>query len=193
MNERAFIPRSLQKCFPGLLLLFASFHSFAHDSFEITLTARLYTNRIELRAVMLRKTIQHVAESQGVHLLDFSIPSEREEAMPILRSQAAGLFALACGTNMIRASKIEVALAEEDHVGFNLIYPITNVLECAAMKLDAKLLAHLPTDDPYAVSVIVLDLENNQVRGEKILNTKSPSMELTLPRPITQPKQEPIP
>jgi hypothetical protein len=161
----------------------------AHDSFEITATVYLHTNHVELRAIMLRKTIQHVAENQGVHLLDFSIPSERDEAMPSLRAQAPGLFALMCGTNSHRAAQTNVTILEEDHVAFSLIYPATN----AAVKLGANLLSHLPADDPYAISITVLDMENNKVVAQTTLNVKNPRMDLTLPAQRITPKPTPIP
>jgi hypothetical protein len=173
--------------FPFLLALISA-SAFAHDPFEITLTAYLHTNRVELRAVMLRKTIQQVARSQGVHLLDFSIPSEREETMPVLRAQATGLFELKCGTNFLRATKSEAIISEEDHVGFNLVYPTgTNT----TLRLDAKLLSHLPTVDPYAVSVTVLDMVNNKVTGQKILDPQNTVMGLQLPAPVSPLKTKP--
>lgn len=158
--------------------------AFAHDPLEISATVYLQTNRIELRAVMMRKTILLAADHQGVALLDFSIPAEREEALPMLGSLAPGLFTLTCGSNSLTATEAKVILGAEDHVGFNLTYPATNV----TVKLAATLLAHLPRQDPYGVNVVVLDLAHNQVLEQKLLVAENSAMEIT-PRPVAATNQ----
>ena len=161
-------------------------HAHAHDPLEISATVYLHTNRLELRAVMMRPAILRVADHQAVPLLDFSIPSERDEAMPMLRSLAGGLFSLTCGTNSLRATETNVILGAEDHVGFNLVFPTTN----ATVKLVARLLAHLPSEDPYGVNIIVLDMVSNKVVEQKLLNAPNPVMEL-IPPTITATNQPP--
>ena len=167
------------RAFAFLIFNFAFLIStaFAHDPLEISATVYLHTNRLELRAVMMRKTILFAADHQGVPLLDFSIPAEREEALPMLRSLAPGLFTLTCGTNVLIPTDTKVILGAEDHVGFNLVFPTTN----KPVKFDAKLLAHLPAQDPYGVNVTVLDLVNNRVLEQKLLNAPNPTIEIALP------------
>lgn len=186
--------------------------AFAHDPLEITATVYLHTNRIELRAVMMRKAILLAADHQGVPLLDFSIAAERDEALPMLRSLAPGLFALTCGTNVLTATETNVILGAEDHVGFNLTFPkglmdewrdglmgdtgaqasdlsnhpiIQSFNHPPSLRLDARLLAHLPAQDPYGVSLTVLDLVNNQVLEQKLLNASDPVTEIALPPAAT--------
>ena len=191
--------RSRLRCF--LILPFAFLiarPAFAHDPLEISATVYLHTNRIELRAVMMRQAILRIADHQAVPLLDFSIPAEREEAMPMLRSLAGGLFTLTCGTNILRTTESNVIIGAEDHVGFNLTYPLppglaegaTNRFPLSAFRfplftLDARLLAHLPTEDPYGVNVVVLDLVNNKVLDQKLLNVQNPAMEISPPQTTT--------
>lgn len=171
----------------------------AHDPLEISATVYLHTNRLELRAIMVRQTILRIADHQAVPLLDFSIPAEREEAMPMLRSLAGSLFTLTCGTNVLRATEANVILGAEDHVGFNLTFPLpasaedgpTNRFPLSTFRfpifsLNARLLAHLPSEDPYGVNVIVLDVVNNKVREQKLLNAQTATMEIAL---TNQPNQ----
>ncbi len=182
--------------------------AFAHDPLEITATVYLHTNRIELRAVMTRATILLAADHQGVPLLDFSIPAERDEALPMLRALAPGLFTLARGTNLLTATETNVILGAEDHVGFNLTFPLgqpesgkresekaetgtQSVSAFPLFTLHARLLAHLPAQDPYGVSVTVLDLVNNKVLDQKLLNAQNPSTEIAPPQTVTT-NQPPI-
>lgn len=161
----------------------------AHDPLEISATVYLHTNRLELHTVMLRQTILRIADRQAVPLLDFSIPAERDEAMPVLRSLAPGLFTLTAGTNSLRATETNVILGAEDHVGFNLTYPlpadgVTNRFPLSAFRfptftLNARLLNYLPKTDPYGVSVVVLDLVNSRVLEQKVLNAAGPALEIT--------------
>jgi len=167
-------------CILPLLLAFASSSALAHDPLEITATAYLRTNHLELRVVMIRKIIQRAAVSQGVHLLDFSIPSERAEAMPVLRALAGGLFALTCGTNVLHATNSSAKIAAEDHVEFTSLYP-TAAATNGPLRLDAKVLGFLPADDSYAVNLIVLDMVNNKVLEQKLLNAKNGAIEFALP------------
>ena len=125
-----------------------------------------------------------IAEKQGVHLLDFSRPEERDEALPVLLAQGAGLFDLNCGTNVLRAAPAEVILGNEDHVGFKLAYALPeNQTTNAMLRFDAKLLGHLPTDEGYGVSLVVLDMTNNKVIGQKMLNASGPVFEIAMPPP----------
>ena len=176
--------------------------AFGHDPLEISATVYLHTNRLELRAVMMRKAVLLAADHQGVPLLDFSIPAERDEAMPMLRSLAPGLFTLTCGTNVLTASDVKVILGAEDHVGFDFTFPVEIKNENLRMKnsetattnsfplsafhfplcsLNARLLAQLPKQDPYGVNVTVLDLVNNEVWEQKLLNAQNPVMEIARP------------
>lgn len=204
-----------------LLLALAPSEVFAHDPLEISATVYLHTNRLELRAVMMRKAILLAADHQGVPLLDFSIPAERDEAMPMLRSLAPGLFTLSCGTNVLTATEVKVILGAEDHVGFNLTFPREGMDEFRggwmngrndapsspvqssshptiqpsnhlppagrrpSLRLDARVLAQLPKQDPYGVSVTVLDLVNNQVLDQKLLNAENPVTEIARPQTTT--------
>ncbi|MFO1488549.1 MAG: hypothetical protein U1F65_08725 [Verrucomicrobiota bacterium] len=157
-----------------LALVLPGGRAFAHDPLEISATLLLQTNRLELRAVMLRPTILRLADHRAVPLLDFAIPSEREEALPMLRSLAGELFQLRAGTNTLRPLPPEVLIGAEDHVSFHLTYPAAE----PPLKLDARLFKDLPAQDAYGVNLIVLDMVNHQVLDQKLLNAKSPSSEI---------------
>jgi hypothetical protein len=180
---------------PGIFLLLAGLWPaavWAHDPLEISATVSLRTNRVEMTVVMMRKTIMRVAEHQSVHLLDFSRPEERDEAMPVLRTQGAGLFDLNCGTNRL-ATPAEVIIGNEDHVGFKLNYALPATWTTNdTLRFDAKLLGHLPADEGYGVSVVVLDLVDNKVVEQKLLNASDPVFQFALPPPATPTNATPV-
>jgi hypothetical protein len=157
----------------------------AHDVCEIGAAVYLHTNRVELNVVLVRPTIMRAADAQGVHLLDFSRPDERENALPVLRSQGGKLFILRLGTNQLAALPVTVNLGQDDHVNFRLTYPTpiprgTNDL----LTLEAKVLSHLPTDERYAVSLTMLDMVNPRVVSQKLLRSGAATCEVTLPPPV---------
>ena len=157
----------------------------AHDVSEIGTAVYLHTNRVELNVVLVRPTIMRAADAQGVHLLDFSRPDERENAMPVLRSQGEALFTLQLGTNRLAPLPVTVNLGQDDHVNFRLTYltPIprgTNDL----LTLEAKVLSHLPTDERYAVSLTILDMVNPRVVSQKLLRSGASTCEVNLPTPF---------
>ena len=121
----------------------------------------------------------------------------------MLRALAPGLFTLTCGTNALAASDVKVIIGAEDHVGFDFTFPVEMKNEELRMKnseaattnrfplsafhfplcsLNARLLAQLPKQDPYGVSVTVLDMINNQVLDQKILYAQNPVTEIAPPR-----------
>ncbi len=191
--------------------------AFAHDPLEISATVYLHTNRLELRAVMTRKTILLAADRQAVPLLDFSIPAEREEALPMLRSLAPGLFTLTCGTNVLTATGVRIIIGAEDHVGFDFTFTngwvdqwiagsardttnrasepsrhptVQSSSHPPTLRLDARILAQLPKQDPYGVSVTVLNLVNNEVITQQLLSAQSPTIAI-MPRQIIATNQPP--
>ena len=160
-------------------IIFTAARVFAHDRLETSATVYLRGTNVELRVVMLRKTVMLAAERQGIHLVNFSIPSELEDAMPVLRAQAAGLVTLNVGTNVLRAAQTNVLIgAEEEHVGFNLVYLLP---ANSAFRLDAKILGQLPPDEPFAVNLTALDMVNNKVVTQQLIYAASPTLELSLP------------
>ncbi len=169
----------------GMILLLAGLWpgaARAHDPLEIGATVYVQTNRVEMTVVLMRKTIMRITERQGVHLLDFSRPEERDEALPVLRAQGAGLFDLNCGTNMLHTAPAEAIIGKEDHVGFKLSYPLPETRTTNdTLRFDARLLGHLPADEGYGVSVVVLDMANGKVTAQKVLNASDHTVEIALP------------
>jgi hypothetical protein len=166
----------------ALLPLILMSSAWAHDVTEIGLSVYLHTNRVELNVVLVRPTIMRAADAQGVHLLDFSRPDERENAMPVLRAQGAELFTLRMGTNTLKAAAPVITLGEDDHVSFRLTYPTptprgTNDL----LRLEARILSHLPAAEGYGVSVTVLDKVRLRVVEQALLKSGSQYREWQLP------------
>ncbi len=142
----------------------------AHDPYEITSTAYVRSNQIELFIELEFPTGMKLA---GINpLRDAAVVSQFESALPRLRELAGSFFRLTAGNNAVAVLSTNVELGVEDHIRFRLEYAATphRPLQFTAHGLGAD-----SDENPYGTSLTVMDMVNQKVLGQTTLFARQPN------------------
>lgn len=150
----------------------------AHDPYEITSIAYLYSNRVELYLEMEFPTGLTLAGQKPVR--DVAALPQFEAALPRLRELAGGFFTFTAGNNAVLPLSTNVELGVEDHIKFKLEYAPTAY---RPLKFVARGLGMDAGDNPYGTSLTVLDMVNQKVLGQTTLFAATPTAEFP-PKPV---------
>lgn len=144
----------------------------AHDPFEINSVAYLYSNRIEIFVEMEFPTGMTLAGQKPVR--DVAALSQFEAALPQLRELAGSFYDLNAGNNVVLPLATNVELVVEDHIRLHLEYTPT---PHRPVRFIARGLGVEANDNPYGVSLTVLDMVNQKVLGQTTLFAAKPVAE----------------
>lgn len=147
--------------------------AFAHDPYEITSVAYIYSNRIELFVEMEFPTGMKLAGLTPTR--DVSALSQFESAQTQLRELAGKFFEFTAGNNVVLPLRTNIGLGVEDHIRFQLEFAPTphRPLQFAARGLRGA------NDSPYGTSLTVLDMVNRKVLGQTTLFADSATAEFS--------------
>lgn len=151
----------------------------AHDPYEVTSVAYLYSNRIELFMEMEFPTGLTLAGQKPVR--DVAVVSQFEAALPRLRELAGGFFAFTAGNNVVQPLSTNVELGVENHIRFQVNFAPTPY---RPLKFGARGLGENSSENPYGTSLTVLDMVNQKVLGQATLFAATPTTEF--PPPTTE-------
>jgi hypothetical protein len=157
----------------GVLLLALSVS--AHDPYEITSTARLKADQIELQIEMEFPTSMLLAGLDPAAAGERSPGELFKSHLPQLEEQAGRFFQITAGNNPLRAGATNVTLEVENHVHFRLVYPPT---ELRPIVFAAPGLQTLSGHGPFGTTLTVLDLVHQRVLGQEVLFADSPALAL---------------
>ena len=146
------------------LLAWSAITAGAHDPYEITSTAYVRSNQIELFIEMEFPAGMKLAGIDPAR--DVAVISQFEAALPRLRDLAGIFFRVTAGNNAVAILSTNVELGVEDHIRFRLEYAATphRPLQFAAHGLGAD-----SDNSPYGTSLTVLDMVNQKVLGQATL------------------------
>lgn len=159
------------------LLTWLGFSAAAHDPYEITSVAYLYSNRIELYMEMEFPTGMRLAGQNPVR--DVAVISQFEAALPQLRELAGGFYAFTAGNNLILPLATNVELGVENHIKFQVQFAPTPY---RPFKFVARGLGPESSENPFGTSLTVLDMVNQKVLGQTTLFAGTPTAEFP-PKP----------
>ena len=154
-----------------LAALFAT-PAWAHDPYEITSVAYLYSNRIELFMEMEFPTGLTLAGQKPVR--DVAVLTQFEAALPRLRELAGGFFEFTAGHNVVLPLATNVELGVEDHIRFRMEFTPT---QYRPLRFVAHGLGSDSSENPYGTSLTVLDMVNQKVLGQTTLFAATPTAE----------------
>lgn len=157
----------------GLLL----FSAWAHDPYEITSVAYIYSNRIELDMEMEFPTGMQLAGQKPVR--DVAALSQFEVALPQLRELAGAFYTFTAGNNVVLPLATNVELGVEDHIKFQVEFAPSPY---RPLKFVAHGLGNASSENPYGSSLTVLDMVNQKVLGQTTLFAATPTAEFP-PKP----------
>jgi len=144
----------------------------AHDPYEITSVAYLYSNRIELFMEMEFPTGMTLAGQKPVR--DVAVLSQFEAALPRLRELAGGFYEFTAGNNAVQPLSTNVELGVEDHIRFRMEFAST---QYRPLRFVAHGLGTDANENPYGTSLTVLDMVNQKVLGQTTLFAATPTAE----------------
>jgi hypothetical protein len=158
----------------------------AHDPYETSAKAYLRTNHLELRLTLTARTAEMLMAKKGITVSGLAAPAIFQTNHPALKQCAAELFRISAAGKPLIASNTNAVLAVEDHIEIGLMYPRPGP---GLLRFEAILFSHLPADEPYGAELIVLDLAENVVLGQKLLTAAEPLFEAELaPQPSAKTK-----
>lgn len=144
----------------------------AHDPYEITSVAYIYSNRIELFMEMEFPTGMTLAGKKPVR--DVAVLSQFEAALPRLQELAGNFFNLTAGNNVVLPLATNVELGVEDHIRLRLDFAPTPY---RPLRFVARGLGGDSSENPYGTSLTVLDMVNQKVLGQTTLFAATPTAE----------------
>jgi hypothetical protein len=158
----------------ALFILHSSFFilhsSLAHDPYEITATASIFSNRIEVRAVLEYKAARLLA-GLGWPTNEINYAAEFAAMTPALTAQANKFFQLTAAGENLPAQKSAIELGVENHVTFALEFPPT---AARPLTFAAPGLAALAPEGQYGVGLTVLDMVKMRVLGQHVFDAANP-------------------
>src|SRR5262249_1405594 len=137
----------------------------AHDPYEITSTASVFTNGIDVRVEMEFRTALRLGgvELRPTEAVEDSFRANRDG---LLRS-AGGFFRVFAGGNLLAPQGTHVVLGVENHVQFELRYPASHF---RPLRFVAEGLKQFEGQGPYGTTLTVLDMVNKTVIGQTVLS-----------------------
>jgi len=135
----------------------------AHDLYEITSTASIFTNSIEVQVEMEFRTALRLA---GVETAQ--PPSEElfRANQSRLLATAGNFFQVFAGGNLLTLRSTNVTLGVENHVQFRLEFPASRF---RPLRFTADGLKPFEGQGPYGTTLTVLDMVNKKVLGQTVL------------------------
>lgn len=165
-------------------VLFAPLLALAHDPYEITSTAYLRSNRLEVYVELeFRPGLTLAGEPAPTSDLEAGQVFER--ALPRLLEAAGGFFEIRHAGQPLAATRTNASLEVENHIRFVLTYPPVTPVD---LTFHAAGLEHLGRFGPYGTSLTVLDMVNMKVVGQEVLFADTPTAEFWAP-PEVAPKE----
>lgn len=138
----------------------------AHDPYEITTRAFLYSNHLELRIEMEFPAAMLLAGQPGWRTNEISAAEQLSLAYPALAARAAGFLHVLTNGVPLPITSTNVALGVEDHVSFILWLP---PVPPGALSFGIGELKQLSGHGPYGTSLTVLDMVQRRVLGQAVL------------------------
>jgi hypothetical protein len=145
----------------------------AHDPYEITSTASVFTNGIEVQIEMEFRTALRLAgvEFKPSQVADESFNANRSKLFAV----AGGFFQVFAGGNLLAAGDTNVMLGVENHVQFQIHYPPSRF---RPLRFVAEGLKPFEGQGPYGTTLTVLDMVNKTVLGQSVLYPDSVKVEI---------------
>ena len=159
----------------SLLLAVVAANSFAHDPYEITSRAYLYSNHLELRMEMEFPAAMLLARNGGAQPDAATRADQFALALPALQARAAEFLRITSRGGPLTVTNTNVSLGVEDHVRVVLKFPVTEARE---FKFAVGELQTLSAHGPYGTSLTVVDMVRNEVLAQSVLFGDSPPLEL---------------
>ena len=164
----------------ALLSATAVFPVWAHDPYEITATAYLQSNRVDLDVVMEFRTglrLAGVAPQAPPGVSTTNWFAENQDAM---LTCAKSFCEISSGGKVLPVQSATVALVVEDHVELHVKYPAATERPLRFEAAGLKALAGL---GQYGVALTVLDMVNGKVLGQPVLFADAPTLAVEIPAP----------
>lgn len=176
------------KFFPALILLLLGVTpARAHDPYEITSVAYVYSNRIEL-TVELEFPTAFKLISRPLQP-DVAAVSQFEAALPALRAAAGGFFTFSVAGQPCSATHTNAEIGWEDHILLRLTYPPT---PHRPLNFQAPGLKPFGGESPYGTTLTVLDMEAQKVLGQTTFFASTPAADFPTPTPLAEtPRADP--
>ncbi len=175
---RSTIRRVRRPLLAALLALAAPLSSFAHDPYEITATAYLWTNRVDLNVAMEFRTGLRLAGVEPRPPAGVSTTNWFAENRAALLASAKSFCQVQSGSNLLPIRSVEVALGVEDHIEMRMEYPPATE---RPLRFDAAGLKALAGQGQYGVVLTVLDMVNGKVLGQPVLFADAPTLAVEIP------------
>ncbi|TAK95796.1 MAG: hypothetical protein EPO07_15085 [Verrucomicrobia bacterium] len=147
----------------------------AHDPYEITSTANLFSNRTELDIEMEYRTARLLAGLGWTINTNVTQADEFATMLPKLNEAAGAFFDVTAGRNAFPARETNVTLGVENHVKIHLVYPPAGD---RPLRFVADGLKPLANEGPYGSSLIVLDRVRQKVLAQSVLFAATPVAEV---------------
>jgi hypothetical protein len=147
----------------------------AHDPYEITTRAYLYSNHLELRIEMEFAAALLVSQSNGARPNVSTAADRFAYALPNLQARAPDFLRVTGNGELLPVTRTNVSLGAEDHVRFVLELPIT---ERRTLRFAVGGLKALSAHGNYGTSLTVVDMVRNHVLGQAVLFGDSPPLQL---------------
>ncbi|HTL72861.1 MAG TPA: hypothetical protein VL863_06120 [bacterium] len=157
-----------------LLFTFALFMcrmGLAHDPYELTATASLWTNRVDLSVVMEFRTGLRLAGVASRPPAGVSATNWFAENQAALLVCGKSFCQIQAGENLLPVRRVNVALRAEDHIEFQVEYPPATE---RPLRFDAAGLKALAGQGQYGLALTVLDMVHGKVLGQPVLFADAP-------------------
>jgi hypothetical protein len=165
----------------------------AHDPYEITTRAFLYSNHLELRIEMEFPAAMLLAGQAGWRSNGLAAGEQLSLAYPTLSTRAAAFLHVLTNGVSLPVTSTNVALGVEDHVSFILRLPPPSL---RGLSFAIGELKQLSAHGQYGTSLTILDMVQQQVLGQAVLfgdsapyavdvtEASSPALRVALPEVI---------
>lgn len=162
------------------LLALAAHSSFAHNPYELSATACLWSNRVDLDVVMEFRTGLRLAGVAPQAPPGVSATNWFAENQVGLLTCAKSFCEIQAGENSLPVQSAVVALGVEDHVEFHIQYPpATN----HPLRFEAAGLKSLAGQGQYGVALTVLDMVHGRVLGQPVVFADAPTLAVEISAP----------
>jgi len=138
----------------------------AHDPYEITTRAFIYSNHLELRIEMEFPAAMLLAGQGGWRTNHLPAADQLALAYPMLAARAAGFLQVMTNGVPLPVTSTNIALGIEEHVSFILWLPAPTTDEVGFAIGELRQLSEHGT---YGTSLTVLDMVRQQVLGQTVL------------------------
>jgi hypothetical protein len=178
-NRALFLAHASRALVAGLLLATAV-SSHAHDPYEITATAYLYSNRVDLDVVMEFRTGMRLAGLAPRPPAGISNSNWFAGNQAGLQTCAQSFCELQAGGKLLPVKTVATELLVEDHIKLQVTYPPATE---RPLRFNLAGLRTLAGQGQYGVALTVLDMVNSKVLGQPVIFADEPTLAAQLPTP----------